>query len=95
MLLAVALEQEEELGLEGMLLRILVELSEKRVLLDLLQKEPRPELRGETSGEGRFADTNRTLDRDVSPRRPVRAPPPSLRRPNTIGPEPCPQNSVL
>src|SRR5438094_2100940 len=69
---AVALEQEEELGLEGMPLRVLVESPEEGILLDLLEEEPRPELGGEPPREGRLADADGALDRDVPPRGPVR-----------------------
>src|SRR5436189_1221508 len=69
---AIALEQEEELGLEGMPLRVLVEFPEEGILLDLLEEEPRPELGGEPSREGRLADADESLDRDVPPRGPVR-----------------------
>src|SRR6266516_4752410 len=69
---AIALEQEEELGLEGMTLRVLVEFPEEGILLDLLEEEPRPELGGEPSREGRLADADESLDRDVPPRGPVR-----------------------
>ena len=54
LLLAVALEQEEELGLEGMSFGVLVEFPQEGILLDLLEEEPRPELRGEPSCEGRL-----------------------------------------
>src|SRR5581483_12303941 len=53
-LLAVALEQEEELSLKRMSPRFLVELSEEGVLLDLFEQEPRPELGGESSREAVF-----------------------------------------
>src|SRR5438132_3147276 len=69
---AVALEQEEELGLEGMPLRVLVESPEEGILLDLLEEEPRPELGGEPPRESRLADADGALDRDVPPRGPVR-----------------------
>src|SRR5438445_12213474 len=69
---AIALEQEEELGLEGMPLRVLVEFPEEGILLDLLEEEPRPELGGEPPREGRLADADGALDRDVPPRGPVR-----------------------
>src|SRR5947199_10780183 len=69
---AIALEQEEELGLEGMPLRVLVESPEEGILLDLLEEEPRPELGGEPPREGRLADADGALDRDVPPRGPVR-----------------------
>src|SRR5439155_461582 len=52
---AIALEQEEELCLEGMPLRVLVESTEEGILLDLLEEEPRLELGGEPSREGRLA----------------------------------------
>src|SRR5881397_971627 len=71
-LLAIALEQEEELGLEGMPLRFLVESPEEGILLDLLEEEPRPELGGEPPREGCLADAYGALDRDVPPRGPVR-----------------------
>src|SRR5262249_40733384 len=71
-LLAVALEQEEELGLEGMSFGILVEFPEEGILLDLLEEQPRPELGGEPSREGRLPDADGALDRDVAPPHPVR-----------------------
>src|SRR2546428_3681675 len=71
-LLAVALEQEEELRLEGMASRFLVESPEEGILLDLLEEEPRPELGGEPPREDRLADADGALDRDVPPRGPVR-----------------------
>src|SRR5438128_4660497 len=70
-LLAVALEQEEELSLERIFPRILVEPSEKRILLSLLEEELRPELRGESPCKGRLADADRPLHGDVPPRRPL------------------------
>src|SRR3989441_9954811 len=69
---AIALAQEEELGLEGMPLRVLVESPEEGILLDLLEEEPRPELGGEPPRESRLADADGALDRDVPPRGPVR-----------------------
>src|SRR3989441_13047991 len=69
---AIALEEEEELGLEGMSLRVLVKSPEEGILLDLLEEKPRPELGGEPSREGRLADADESLDRDVPPRGPVR-----------------------
>src|SRR5437870_6529176 len=69
---AIALEEEEELGLEGMSLRVLVKAPEEGILLDLLEEKPRPELGGEPSCEGRLADADGALDRDVPPRGPVR-----------------------
>src|SRR5438132_1561515 len=71
-LLAIALEEEEELSLEGMPARVLVESPEEGILLDLLEEEPRPELGGEPPREGRLADADGALDRDVPPRGPVR-----------------------
>src|SRR5262249_19774183 len=54
------------------LLRVVVELPEKRVLLSLLlEEELRPELRGESPGKGRLADADRPLHGDVPPRRPL------------------------
>src|SRR2546428_7549356 len=75
-LLPVALQQEEELGLEGISLWLLVESPEEGILLDMLEEEPRPELGGEPSREGRLADADGALDRDVPPRGPVRRHPP-------------------
>src|SRR5438067_6188679 len=69
---AIALEEEEELGLEGMSLRVLVKSPEEGILLDLLEEKPRPELGGEPSCEGRLSDADGALDRDVAPRGPVR-----------------------
>src|SRR5207245_10889734 len=68
----VGLEEEEELGLEGMPLRVVVESPEEGILLDLLEEEPRLELGREPSREGRLADADGALDRDVPPRGPVR-----------------------
>src|SRR5579862_5446192 len=71
-LLPVALEQEEELGLEGMAFGLVVELPEEGILLDRFEEEPRPELGGKPSREGRLPDADGALDRDVPPRGPVR-----------------------
>src|SRR5437870_348387 len=79
-LLAVALEQEEELGLERILSRVFVESPEKRILLSLLEEELRPELRGESPCKGRLADADRPLHGDVPPRRPLGRHPLPFRR---------------
>src|SRR5438034_10944067 len=55
-----------------MSLRVLVKSPEEGILLDLLEEKPRPELGGEPSCEGRLADADGALDRDVPPRGPVR-----------------------
>src|SRR5438309_3841511 len=55
-----------------MSLWLLVEFPEEGILLDLLEEGPRPELGGEPSREGRLADADGALDRDVPPRGPVR-----------------------
>ena len=72
LLLAIPLEEEVELGLEGILLGILVKPPEEGILLDLLEEKPRPELRGEPSRERRLPDADGALDRDVPPGGPVR-----------------------
>src|SRR5881397_1721629 len=87
-LLAIALEQEEELSLEGMPARFLVESPEEGILLDLLEEEPRPELGGEPPREDRLADADGALDRDVPPRGPVRRHPRPCARDSRAG-APC------
>src|SRR5262249_41868969 len=72
LLLAVALEREEQLGLEGMALGVLVELPQKWVVFDSLQDEIGAELGHEPSREGRLADADGSLDRDVPPHPSVR-----------------------
>src|SRR6202040_2993208 len=48
-LLPIALEQEEELGLEGMAFGRVVKVPEEGILLDRFEEELRPELGGEPS----------------------------------------------
>src|SRR5262245_3902452 len=72
LLLAVALEREEQLGLEGMALGVLVEFPQKWVVFDSLKDEIGAELGGEPSCEGRLADADGSLYRDVPPHPSVR-----------------------
>src|SRR5262245_4579896 len=66
-LLAIAFEGEEELCLEGMTFRIRVESLQKGVVFDSLQDEFGAEIGGQPPRQGRLADTDGTLDRDVPP----------------------------
>jgi len=65
LLLLEAAHEEEELGLEGVAVAILVELGQKRVLLEGLEHDPRPQRVREPAHERRLADADGALDRDV------------------------------
>src|SRR5262249_44108489 len=71
-LLAVALEGEEELGLEGMSFWVFVELAQERIVFGSLEDQLRPEVGGKPSREGRLSDSDGPLDRDVAPHPSVR-----------------------
>ena len=65
LLLAVAGQQEEQLRLEGVLVGLVVEPAQKRVVVDLLEDGAGLQLLGEQAGQRRLADSDRALDDDV------------------------------
>src|SRR5205814_7317664 len=69
---AIALEQEEELGLEGMPLRVLVEFPEEGILLDLPKGDPRPESGADPCPEGGLPKAVGAPDADYRPGGPFR-----------------------
>src|SRR6266849_5858628 len=84
LLLLEAREQEEELGLEGVLLPVLVEACEERVLLDDLVEPPAPEPLAQRSRQRRLPDTDRPLDHDVAVLQPVHRGAQSSTRPGSL-----------
>src|SRR5205085_11247458 len=65
LLLPEAAEQEEELGLEGELVAVLVEAGEEGVLLDDLEDAAPAEALRQRAGERRLAHPDGTFDYDV------------------------------
>jgi hypothetical protein len=64
-LLLETVQQEEDLGLKGILFPIPIELGKERILLRFLQDQSRIKLFCQKSGQARFAYADRPLDDDV------------------------------
>src|SRR5216683_294060 len=84
LLLLEAREQEEELGLEGILLPVLVEAREEGVLLDDLVEPPAPEPLAQRARQRRLPDADRPLDHDVAVLQPVHRRAQSSTRPGSL-----------
>ena len=65
LLLAVAVEEEEDFGLEGVLLAVGVEAAEEGVLLEPLKEGLYAELLAQQTGERGFSDADYAFDDDV------------------------------
>jgi hypothetical protein len=65
-LLAIAAEEKEQLGLKGRGVRVFIEALQEGIVFDVLDDGAGAELLGEEPGQARLADTDRPFDDDVT-----------------------------